>query len=87
MNCSLPSYDNELAKKVAPIIDHKIKEMVHDSHGSMSWEMGDENDGLGRQDSSSEYARMIKKLFDPKGIMNPYKVFPHKIDNRDESSK
>jgi len=53
MNCSLPGYDNDLAKKVAPIIDDKIKLMVKESHGSMSWEIGDENDGLGRQDSSS----------------------------------
>jgi FAD/FMN-containing dehydrogenase len=84
MSVCLRGYDNKdlyekLNKEVTPFVMQFVKEVC----GSVSAEHG-----IGIQKKSFldysksqpmiEYMRRIKNVFDPNGIMNPYKVLPHK---------
>ena len=77
LNVTSPSYDPNLTKRLEPF----IYEWTSGVKGSVSAEHGL---GFKKRDciryTKSETAvremKKIKGIFDPKGILNPYKVFP-----------
>jgi FAD/FMN-containing dehydrogenase len=82
LNICIPGYDNhDLQDRLYQVVDSYVFEYVKRAKGSVSAEHG-----IGLQKvqylnySKSEamihYMKQIKQVFDPKGIMNPYKVLP-----------
>jgi len=82
LNISVPGYENqELNTKLSNLVEPFVMDFVRQAKGSVSAEHG-----IGSQKTSFleysktkpmiEYMRRIKKVFDPNGIMNPYKVLP-----------
>lgn len=74
-----PEYDAELISQIEPY----VYEWVSQHHGSVSAEHGlgfRKRNYIGYSKSAVEvdWMRHLKTLFDPKGILNPYKVFPDK---------
>jgi len=85
LNVSVPGYeDPELQQKVEKVLEPFIFEFIKEAQGSVSAEHG-----IGRQKAKYlahsktlemiAYMQRIKSVFDPKGIMNPYKVLPAKL--------
>jgi FAD/FMN-containing dehydrogenase len=82
LNISLKGYEDEnLKDRVQDLLEPFVFEEVKKVKGSVSAEHGI---GLHKQSYLSysktepmiHYMRQIKKVFDPNGIMNPYKVLP-----------
>ena len=82
LNISMPGYDDsELQEKLTRLVEHFVMDFVRQAHGSVSAEHG-----IGQQKTSFleyskskamiDYMQRIKTVFDPNGIMNPYKVLP-----------
>jgi len=80
LNCSIPGYENtDFAERLNEVVDRFVMEFVRDHKGSVSAEHG-----VGLQKapylsySKSEdmirIMKQIKGVFDPNGIMNPYKL-------------
>ena len=77
MNITAPKYDDKLLKKIEPF----VYEWTARHRGSISAEHG-----LGvmkapylhysKSPESIEVMKQIKAVFDPNGIMNPYKFLP-----------
>ena len=78
----LPGYDNvALIDKAHNLVDTFVMGYTQEARGSVSAEhgVGLKNVGVLGCSKSPEMIgamRMVKKAFDPKGIMNPYKVLP-----------
>ena len=79
---SLPGYgDSEMETKLNSLVEPFVMEYVKKAKGSVSAEHG-----IGFQKTSFleyskskpmiDYMKRIKSVFDPNGIMNPYKVLP-----------
>lgn len=82
LNVSIPGYDNPaLQGKLEKVLEPFVFDFVKQHKGSVSAEHGI---GLQKKEYLSfskslemiEYMRPIKDIFDPNGIMNPYKVIP-----------
>jgi len=78
LNVALPGYDESALERV---LEPYVFEYVRDAKGSVSAEHGvgqQKTQFLSYTKSKEHIAYMhgIKRLFDPKGIMNPYKVLP-----------
>lgn len=80
LNIGIPGFDNHaLLEKLSNVVDPFIFKYVKDVRGSVSAEHG-----IGLQKTKYlsyskspeliQYMQQIKKVFDPNGIMNPYKV-------------
>ncbi len=72
---------NIIAKEGQHIDDQKVYEKVAERKGSISAEHGvglykHKYLHLQKPQQVLAYCSFIKKLFDPNGIMNPYKVLP-----------
>lgn len=77
MNVSLPEYDPEVTALLEPF----IFEWVQRYQGSVSAEHGlgfkkREFISYSKSPESVEMMKKLKRLFDPNGILNPYKVLP-----------
>jgi FAD/FMN-containing dehydrogenase len=61
----------------------ELTKLAVDFEGTMSTYMGESDVKVGQFEyehgKSAAYMREVKKLFDPKGIMNPGKKFPSQI--------
>ena len=82
LNISVPGYENEaLRGQLTALVEPFVMNFVKQARGSVSAEHG-----IGFQKTSFleysksqpmiEYMKRIKTVFDPNGIMNPYKVLP-----------
>lgn len=82
MSISIPGYeDRELFEKISKMVMPFVMNFVKEAKGSVSAEHG-----IGFAKTSFleysksqpmiDYMRRIKTVFDPNGIMNPYKVLP-----------
>jgi FAD/FMN-containing dehydrogenase len=85
LNVAIPGYeDKSLQDKVEKILEPFVFEFIKGVKGSISAEHGI---GLqkspylnySKSDAMIKYMTEIKKVFDPNGIMNPYKVLPHDL--------
>lgn len=77
LNVSVRQYD----KRVEKVLEPFVYEWIQKRRGSISAEHGlgvakSKYVGYSRGDKELEIMRMIKKSFDPHGIMNPYKYIP-----------
>jgi len=83
LNVSLPGYsDQDMQEKLSRVVEPYVMNFVKNARGSISAEHG-----IGFQKASFleyskskpmiEYMKRIKQVFDPNGIMNPYKVLPN----------
>lgn len=77
LNVVSQEYDQKLKDMIEPFIFEK----VHEMKGSISAEHGIGLEKppflhLSKSESSINLMRSVKKLIDPKGILNPYKVLP-----------
>lgn len=77
LNVTSPEYDPEIFSLLEPF----VYDWVFQRGGSISAEHGlgfRKRNYIGYSKSSSavEWMRNLKQLFDPKGILNPYKVLP-----------
>lgn len=73
--------DMETAKSIKNALQPFVFDYVKDKDGSISAEHGVgllKTDYLGHTKSQEmiKYMQQMKKVFDPKGILNPYKVLP-----------
>jgi len=81
MHINVGCFDNSKKKQVESILEPFVFEWLSHVNGSISAEHG-----VGRQKAkylhyskdkgAIELMKKLKKVFDPKGIMNPYKVLP-----------
>ncbi|GAQ88748.1 FAD/FMN-containing dehydrogenases [Klebsormidium nitens] len=88
LNVSAPAYSDALRARLEPW----VYEWTAQHRGSISAEHG-----LGQMkphalryskaDSAIELMASLKRLLDPRGILNPYKVLPDEADKRDATSK
>ena len=80
LNCSIPGYDDhDLQERLNNLVDPFVMAFVRDHQGSVSAEHG-----IGLQKTKYlnyskspemiSLMRQVKAVFDPNGIMNPYKV-------------
>lgn len=82
LNTVMQGFDDlETAKKIRATLQPWVFDYVRDKSGSISAEHGIgllKADYLAHSKSSEmiKYMQLIKKAFDPKGILNPYKVLP-----------
>ena len=80
LNWSIPAAENtDLAERVTNLIDPFVMNYVRDHQGSVSAEQGIGQEMKKYLDYSKSadmirLMRQIKGVFDPKGIMNPYKM-------------
>ncbi|XP_050228813.1 D-2-hydroxyglutarate dehydrogenase, mitochondrial [Mercurialis annua] len=82
LNISAPQYDDSILAQIEPY----VYEWTSKHHGSISAEHG-----LGLMKANEifysksretvQVMGSIKKLLDPKGILNPYKVLPHSLSS------
>jgi len=73
--------DMDSAKKIKEALQPFVFDYIRDKNGSISAEHGVgllKTDYLGHSKSKEmiDYMGMMKKVFDPRGILNPYKVLP-----------
>jgi len=84
LNISIPGYESkDLQERLGRVVEPFVMDFVKKARGSVSAEHG-----VGFQKTSFleysktkpmiEYMKRIKSVFDPNGIMNPYKVLPLK---------
>lgn len=71
----------ETAKQIKSALQPFVFDYIREKGGSISAEHGVgllKTDYLGHSKSQEmiKYMGMMKKVFDPRGIMNPYKVLP-----------
>eukprot|EP00347_Sterkiella_histriomuscorum_P002176 403369172 len=82
LNCTIKGFDDKiLLKELQQQLEPFVFKYIHEKKGSISAEHG-----IGQQKAEYlkyskskemiEQMKMIKGLFDPNGIMNPYKVLP-----------
>lgn len=82
LNVCIPGYDNtDLQDRLSEVVDGFVFDYVKQARGSVSAEHG-----VGLQKAQYltyskspalvECMQQIKQVFDPNGIMNPYKVLP-----------
>ncbi len=82
MNVCIPGYDNvDLQDRLSTIVDDFVFAYVRRVKGSVSAEHGvglqkAQYLNYSKSDEMIRYMKEIKKVFDPNGIMNPYKVLP-----------
>ena len=82
LNVCTPGYDNhELQDRLSQVVDTFVFDYVKRVRGSVSAEHGVGLQKAQYLNHSKSYAmisymKAIKGVFDPKGIMNPYKVLP-----------
>jgi len=82
INISIPGYDNlELAEKLDKFVQPIVMGFVREHKGSVSAEHGIGSHKTSFLEYSKskpmiDYMKKIKQVFDPNGIMNPYKVLP-----------
>eukprot|EP00695_Tsukubamonas_globosa_P002509 TRINITY_DN3656_c0_g1_i1.p2 TRINITY_DN3656_c0_g1~~TRINITY_DN3656_c0_g1_i1.p2 ORF type:complete len:124 (-),score=65.50 TRINITY_DN3656_c0_g1_i1:105-428(-) len=77
LNVSAPKFD----LKVHDLIEPFVYEWTASHRGSISAEHGigvmkPKKLHYSKTDASIEYMKKMKQVFDPKGILNPYKVLP-----------
>ena len=77
LNITSPEYDPELMTRIEPY----VFDWVAERRGSVSAEHGlgfKKRDYIGHSKSAPavEWMQNLKRLFDPNGILNPYKVLP-----------
>lgn len=82
LNVSAPEYDDKILEQIEPY----VYEWTSKHRGSISAEHG-----LGLMKANKIYyskstetvqtMASIKKLLDPNGILNPYKVLPHSLNS------
>ena len=84
LNISVPGYkETELHEKLSKFLEPRVMDFVKKHKGSVSAEHGI---GLmkvnylnySKSQPMIDYMKKIKDVFDPNGIMNPYKVLPTK---------
>ena len=73
--------DHDNAQQIRAALQPWVFDYVQEANGSISAEHGIgilKTDYLGHSKSQEmiKYMGMMKKVFDPKGILNPYKVLP-----------
>ena len=82
LNVCIPGYDNvDLQDRLSEVVDGFVFDYVKEARGSVSAEHG-----VGLQKAKYltyskspaivQCMQQIKQIFDPQGIMNPYKVLP-----------
>ena len=82
LNCTIKGFDNrQLLKKLTQKLEPYVFNYIRDKNGSISAEHGvgqQKPDYLefSKTPEMIEYMCHIKKVFDPNGILNPYKVLP-----------
>lgn len=82
LNTVMKGFDDlDTAKKIRETLQPFVFDYVRDKGGSISAEHGIgllKADYLGHSKSPEmiKYMQMMKRVFDPKGILNPYKVLP-----------
>ena len=82
LNICVPGYDNiDLINRLSDIIDSFVFNYVRQAKGSVSAEHGvglqkAQYLNYSKSKEMIHYMKEIKKVFDPNGIMNPYKVLP-----------
>lgn len=80
MNVSLPGYENaDLQERLNDLIDPFVMAFVRDHKGSVSAEHGvglqkTKYLNYSKTEDMIRIMRQIKGVFDPNGIMNPYKL-------------
>lgn len=80
-NLHLNIMTKERTKELEDAIEPYVYELVKANDGSISAEHGlgvmkSEYLGYSKSPNSIEMMKKVKKLFDPNGILNPYKYFP-----------
>lgn len=82
LNVTIPGYDNpEFQDKLNNIVEPFVMNFVRHARGSVSAEhgVGFQKSGFLEYSKTQPmimYMQKIKDVFDPNGIMNPYKVLP-----------
>ena len=82
LNTVMKGFDDmETAKKIKEALQPFVFDYIKDKKGSVSAEHGIgllKSDFLGHTKSEEmiSYMGLLKKAFDPNGILNPYKVLP-----------
>ena len=80
LNCSIPGYDNpDFQERINDLIDPFVMAFVRDHRGSVSAEHGvglqkGKYLNYSKTEEMIGIMRQIKGVFDPNGIMNPYKL-------------
>ncbi len=78
----IPGYDNaDLQDRLSAVVDTFVFEYVRRVRGSVSAEHGvglqkAQYLNYSKSNQMIKYMKEIKRVFDPNGIMNPYKVLP-----------
>ena len=80
LNVSVPKYTDEILGTIEPF----VYEWTSSHGGSISAEHGlglmkRNHLHFSKSANSIHYMKAIKQLFDPKGILNPYKVLPDQL--------
>lgn len=82
INVSVPGYENvDLQERLGALVDPFVNAFIRDHHGSINAEhgMGQAKAkylGYSKSPEMISIMQQVKSVFDPNGIMNPYKVFP-----------
>lgn len=81
ISTTAPSHSKELLERIEPY----VYEWTCAHNGSISAEHGlgamkAEHIRYSKSESAVEWMQRLKSLFDPKGILNPYKVLPSSRD-------
>lgn len=77
LNCVADAYSDELSSRIEPFVYERTAELggsVSAEHGL--GQMKASCIGYTKSDSAVEMMKLVKRTFDPKGILNPYKVLP-----------
>ncbi len=82
LNVCIPGYDNaDLQDRLSAVVDTYVFDYVRRVRGSVSAEHGvglqkAQYLNYSKSNQMIKYMKEIKRVFDPNGIMNPYKVLP-----------
>ncbi|TNV79588.1 hypothetical protein FGO68_gene505 [Halteria grandinella] len=82
LNVCIPGYDDhDLQDRLSGLVDGYVFEYVRKARGSVSAEHGvglqkAQYLNYSKSENMIHYMKEIKRVFDPHGIMNPYKVLP-----------